>query len=295
VVGTAVSDGTGQYRVENLTPGTYKITYSLPGFTTIERERDPEPALRALQRDVGFLVGYLVESTVPGWASSSPRSPEASMLLSRCRDPVYSSTRNTSPALLNVTSEPFGRKRRIPPKPSYWFWAEGAWSQVRESTRRSRTSSRTPAVAGARPVRSPILTLGSGNERIELYHLGLRTPAATPTCSSRSIASSTRATRSQQGVPIADTNNGGSVVAFPDTLTKAAAIPNVDTIITGHSSLMTPADMKECIDFTRTFREGHAVGAKKAGRSVDDVASTWASNGFAQLVVADTLSARPVR
>ena len=37
-VRTAVSDGTGQYRIENLTPGTYKITYSLPGFTTVERE-----------------------------------------------------------------------------------------------------------------------------------------------------------------------------------------------------------------------------------------------------------------
>ena len=36
-VRTVVSDGTGQYRVENLTPGTYKVTYSLPGFNTVER------------------------------------------------------------------------------------------------------------------------------------------------------------------------------------------------------------------------------------------------------------------
>src|SRR5678816_4508798 len=36
-VRTAVSDGAGQYRLENLTPGVYKITYMLPGFTTIER------------------------------------------------------------------------------------------------------------------------------------------------------------------------------------------------------------------------------------------------------------------
>src|ERR1044072_5802260 len=36
-VRTAVSDGAGQYRLENLTPGVYKITYTLPGFTTIER------------------------------------------------------------------------------------------------------------------------------------------------------------------------------------------------------------------------------------------------------------------
>src|SRR3954470_20737420 len=35
---TAVSDGAGQCRIENLTPGTYKITYSLPGFAKVERE-----------------------------------------------------------------------------------------------------------------------------------------------------------------------------------------------------------------------------------------------------------------
>src|SRR5204863_7287880 len=37
-VRTAISDGTGQYRIENLTPGTYKITYTLPGFAKVERE-----------------------------------------------------------------------------------------------------------------------------------------------------------------------------------------------------------------------------------------------------------------
>src|SRR6186713_3331368 len=36
-VRTVVSDGTGQYRVENLTPGTYRLTYSLQGFNTVER------------------------------------------------------------------------------------------------------------------------------------------------------------------------------------------------------------------------------------------------------------------
>src|SRR5262245_17103559 len=37
-VRTAVSDGAGQYRLENLTPGVYKVTYTLPGFNTFERE-----------------------------------------------------------------------------------------------------------------------------------------------------------------------------------------------------------------------------------------------------------------
>ena len=36
-VRTAVSDGAGQYRIENLSPGRYKVTYTLPGFGTVER------------------------------------------------------------------------------------------------------------------------------------------------------------------------------------------------------------------------------------------------------------------
>ena len=36
-VRTSVTDDTGQYRVENLPPGTYTLTYTLPGFSTVER------------------------------------------------------------------------------------------------------------------------------------------------------------------------------------------------------------------------------------------------------------------
>ncbi|HKF66390.1 MAG TPA: TonB-dependent receptor [Vicinamibacterales bacterium] len=37
-VRTAVADGTGQYRIEDLRPGTYTITVSLQGFSTYKRE-----------------------------------------------------------------------------------------------------------------------------------------------------------------------------------------------------------------------------------------------------------------
>ena len=37
-VRTSVSDGSGQYRVENLRPGTYTVTFTLPGFSTVKRE-----------------------------------------------------------------------------------------------------------------------------------------------------------------------------------------------------------------------------------------------------------------
>jgi len=37
-VRTTVSDGTGQYRIENLRPGVYTVTFVLPGFSTVRRE-----------------------------------------------------------------------------------------------------------------------------------------------------------------------------------------------------------------------------------------------------------------
>jgi hypothetical protein len=37
-VRSTVTDGTGQYRLENLAPGVYSVSYTLPGFTTVVRE-----------------------------------------------------------------------------------------------------------------------------------------------------------------------------------------------------------------------------------------------------------------
>src|SRR5256886_8934239 len=35
---SVVSDATGQYRIVNLLAGTYSVTFSLPGFSTVKRE-----------------------------------------------------------------------------------------------------------------------------------------------------------------------------------------------------------------------------------------------------------------
>jgi len=35
---SVVSSGTGQYAIEDLRPGTYSVTFTLPGFTTVVRE-----------------------------------------------------------------------------------------------------------------------------------------------------------------------------------------------------------------------------------------------------------------
>src|SRR5688572_25795063 len=37
-VRSAVSDGSGQYRIVALPPGIYSVTFSLPGFSTVKRE-----------------------------------------------------------------------------------------------------------------------------------------------------------------------------------------------------------------------------------------------------------------
>ena len=47
-VRTAVTDGEGRYNVSDLRPGTYVVTFTLPGFSTFVRRHR---ALRRLHRD----------------------------------------------------------------------------------------------------------------------------------------------------------------------------------------------------------------------------------------------------
>src|SRR5580698_7909380 len=37
-VRSVVTDGTGQYRIVDLRPGTYSVTYTLPGFSPLKRD-----------------------------------------------------------------------------------------------------------------------------------------------------------------------------------------------------------------------------------------------------------------
>ena len=81
---------------------------------------------------------------------------------------------------------------------------------------------------------------------------------------------------SGKNLPLLDANNGGSGVLIGDTLEKAAKSLNgkVETIITGHSTTMTVADLSEYADFNKEFMRD-VQAAKKAGKSVDDVAKSW--------------------
>jgi glyoxylase-like metal-dependent hydrolase (beta-lactamase superfamily II) len=80
---------------------------------------------------------------------------------------------------------------------------------------------------------------------------------------------------SGKNVPLLDANNGGSGIEIGKTLARAAQdAKNVDSIITGHSTVMTVADLREYAafndDFVAAVRE-----AKKAGRTVDEFAASW--------------------
>ena len=79
-----------------------------------------------------------------------------------------------------------------------------------------------------------------------------------------------------KGLPIMDKNNGGCGIDYGRTIARgAAAITNVDTIITGHSSTtMTPADLKQYGEFVSDFARD-VQAAKKSGKTLDDIVKTW--------------------
>jgi len=81
---------------------------------------------------------------------------------------------------------------------------------------------------------------------------------------------------SGKNLPLLDTNNGGSGTTIGDTLAKAARYMNgkVDTVITGHSTTMTVADVVEYSDFNKDFMRA-VQAAKKSGQTVDQIAASW--------------------
>ena len=120
------------------------------------------------------------------------------------------------------------------------------------------------------------MSLGGGTDRIDLYYFGRGHTGGDAWV----VFPALRIMHAGdmfpgKALPIMDANNGGSGVEFAGTLSRAhAAVTEIDTIITGHSTTMTPADLEEYSrfvgDFVAAVRE-----AKQAGRSVDDVAGSW--------------------
>ena len=120
------------------------------------------------------------------------------------------------------------------------------------------------------------LSIGKGNDQIDLYYFGRAHTNGEAWVVFRAL----RVMHSGDAfagktTPIIDPNNGGSAVEYGKTLAKAASgIKNVDTIITGHSPRMTPADLKQYAAFNDSFVTW-VRDEIKAGKTVDAAAAEY--------------------
>lgn len=120
------------------------------------------------------------------------------------------------------------------------------------------------------------LTVGSGKDQIDLYYFGRgHTNGDTFVVFTALRTMHAGDMFPVKALPYVDTANGGSVVEHPDSLAKAAAVPNVDTIIAGHIPVGTVNDLKEYVNFLRDF-VNFARSSMKAGKTVEQAAKEYA-------------------
>lgn len=131
------------------------------------------------------------------------------------------------------------------------------------------------------------LTLLDGENRVELYHFGAaHTNGDVVVVFPEKGVAHVGDLVNPGAAPIIDAANGGSGVAYPETLAKlAAGVAGVDTVIAGHGDLppvpgvhgmlqtMTWADVEEYAAFTRDFL-GAVQAAMEAGMDAAEAAAT---------------------
>lgn len=121
------------------------------------------------------------------------------------------------------------------------------------------------------------MTIGSGADQIDLYYFGRgHTNGDTFVAFPAHRVVHTGDIFANRGVPLIDTNNGGSMLQIPDTLRKAhAGIPNITTIINGHTPAQsTWADLKEFSEFNAELVAWARAGLK-AGKTPEQLAAEW--------------------
>jgi cyclase len=120
------------------------------------------------------------------------------------------------------------------------------------------------------------MTVLSGNDAIDLYYFG----RAHTNGDAFVIFRSARVMHAgdvfaRPGTPLIDANNGGSGVAFPETLTKAAAtIKGVETVIPGHSAVTTWQAFVDYGEFMNGWI-GSLSTAAKAGKTIDQAVADF--------------------
>jgi glyoxylase-like metal-dependent hydrolase (beta-lactamase superfamily II) len=121
------------------------------------------------------------------------------------------------------------------------------------------------------------LTLGSGKDRIDLYYFG----AGHTNGDAFVVYPALRVMQAGdmfpwKDAPFIDRNNGGSGVAWPESLAKAiAGIKNVDTVVGGHQP---PVPWKDLQEFQRFLVDlvSEVKAAQKAGKTADEAAGSTA-------------------
>jgi glyoxylase-like metal-dependent hydrolase (beta-lactamase superfamily II) len=118
------------------------------------------------------------------------------------------------------------------------------------------------------------LSLLSGADKIDLYYFGRgHTSGDTFVVFPALKVMHTGDMFPTKGAPFMDASNGGSGLEYPKTLKKVAdGIKGVDTIIPGHSTVMTWNDFKEYGEFVRDLVAA-TEQAKKDGKDVDKAAA----------------------
>jgi len=120
------------------------------------------------------------------------------------------------------------------------------------------------------------MTLLDGIDRIDLYYFGAghTNGDAWVVFPALRVAHAGDMFAGRQA-PIIDAANGGSGLAYPDSLARVAAgIKNVDTIMTGHGDLMTWKDLDDYARFNRNFRDV-VVSGFNHGLGISDVVEAW--------------------
>jgi cyclase len=118
------------------------------------------------------------------------------------------------------------------------------------------------------------LTLLSGPDQIDLYYFGAgHTNGDTIVVFPALRVAHAGDLFARNGTPLIDTKNGGSGVAYPETLKKAAAgIKNVETVIPGHIAVTTWDAFVQYGEFNQAFLTA-VQQAIKEGKSPDEAAA----------------------
>jgi glyoxylase-like metal-dependent hydrolase (beta-lactamase superfamily II) len=123
------------------------------------------------------------------------------------------------------------------------------------------------------------LSVLEGDDRIDLYYFGRGHTSGDSVVVFPALGvAHTGDLFAWKGTPFIDVNNGGSGVSYPRTVLAAAeTIQGVDTVIPGHSPVMTWADFHEFGEFNRDFliavergmKEGKTAAAAAASLNLD--------------------------